>query len=215
MLADAQELHLDEAPRLAVCPGLAILLAALAFNLLGDGLRDALDPEDAAREAEPLLDVRDLSRALRHRRRHGARRRPVSLRRSTPGEVLGVVGESGCGKSVTALSILRPAARHRDRLPARALLRRRRPARRCPSRELRQVRGREISFVFQEPMTSLNPVFTVGRQIGEVLQHAPRPVAGAAARTGDRAARPRRASRRPSAASTSTRTSSPAACASA
>ena len=86
-----------------------------------------------------------------------------------PGEVLAMVGESGCGKSVTAMSLLRL-------LPASATVS---GAVRFEDRELlgtdmaslRRVRGREISFVFQEPMTSLNPVFTVGRQIGEVLRH--------------------------------------------
>jgi peptide/nickel transport system ATP-binding protein len=85
------------------------------------------------------------------------------------GEVLAMVGESGCGKSVTAMSLLRL-------LPAYATLS---GAVRFGDRDLltadeaslRNVRGREISFVFQEPMTSLNPVFTVGRQIGEVLRH--------------------------------------------
>jgi peptide/nickel transport system ATP-binding protein len=86
-----------------------------------------------------------------------------------PGEVLAMVGESGCGKSVTAMSLLRL-------LPASATLT---GAVRFEDRDLltadlpslRRVRGREISFVFQEPMTSLNPVFTVGTQIGEVLRH--------------------------------------------
>jgi peptide/nickel transport system ATP-binding protein len=85
------------------------------------------------------------------------------------GEVLAMVGESGCGKSVTAMSMLKL-------LPAYAKLS---GAVRFEDRDLltadedslRGVRGREISFVFQEPMTSLNPVFTVGRQVGEVLRH--------------------------------------------
>jgi peptide/nickel transport system ATP-binding protein len=85
------------------------------------------------------------------------------------GEVLAMVGESGCGKSVTAMSLLRllpPSATLSGavRFEDRDLL-----AADMPS--LRKVRGREISFIFQEPMTSLNPVFTVGRQIGEVLRH--------------------------------------------
>jgi peptide/nickel transport system ATP-binding protein len=85
------------------------------------------------------------------------------------GEVLAMVGESGCGKSVTAMSLLRL-------LPASATLS---GAVRFEDRDLlaidleslRSVRGREISFIFQEPMTSLNPVFTVGTQIAEVLRH--------------------------------------------
>jgi peptide/nickel transport system ATP-binding protein len=83
-------------------------------------------------------------------------------------EVLGIVGESGCGKSVTAMSILGllPSSaevtghiRFRDR-DLLALSR----------AQLQSIRGREIAMVFQEPMTSLNPVFTVGRQIGEVIE---------------------------------------------
>jgi peptide/nickel transport system ATP-binding protein len=84
-------------------------------------------------------------------------------------EVLAVVGESGCGKTVTAMSLLRllPASAQVSgtaRFEGRDLLS-------ADDASLRKVRGREISFVFQEPMTSLNPVFTVGRQIGEVLRH--------------------------------------------
>jgi len=85
------------------------------------------------------------------------------------GETVALVGESGCGKSVTALSILRlvpePAGRivgGHVRFQGRDLLA-------LSAAEMRQVRGREISMVFQEPMTSLNPVFTCGEQIAEVL----------------------------------------------
>jgi peptide/nickel transport system ATP-binding protein len=84
------------------------------------------------------------------------------------GEVLGIVGESGCGKSVTCMSLVRllpetATVSGRVVFDGRDLLA-------LPPRRLRQVRGREISYVFQEPMTSLNPVFTVGHQIGEVLR---------------------------------------------
>jgi peptide/nickel transport system ATP-binding protein len=83
------------------------------------------------------------------------------------GEVLGVVGESGCGKTVSAMSLVRLLPRHAAisgsaRLAGVDLLE-------LPEKELRKVRGRELAFVFQEPMTSLNPVYTVGRQIREVL----------------------------------------------
>jgi peptide/nickel transport system ATP-binding protein len=85
------------------------------------------------------------------------------------GEVLGLVGESGSGKSVTALSILRlvpdPPGRIVDgeiRFKGRDLLK-------LSWEEIRDVRGRDISMVFQEPMTSLNPVFTIGMQVMEVI----------------------------------------------
>lgn len=85
-----------------------------------------------------------------------------------PGEVLAVVGESGCGKSVTAMALsgLLPASATVTgsvRLGGTELVGAAEPA-------LRAVRGAELAYVFQEPMTSLNPVFTVGRQIGEVLR---------------------------------------------
>jgi peptide/nickel transport system ATP-binding protein len=85
------------------------------------------------------------------------------------GETLAVVGESGCGKSVTAMSILRlvpePPARIAGsvRFQGRELLR-------LSEGEMRKIRGNEISMIFQEPMSSLNPVLTVGRQIGETLK---------------------------------------------
>ncbi|MGJ7543700.1 ABC transporter ATP-binding protein [Variovorax sp. LT1R16] len=85
------------------------------------------------------------------------------------GQTLGVVGESGCGKSVTALSILRllptPPARISGavRLRGTDLLQ-------LGEREMRKIRGNRISMIFQEPMTSLNPVLTIGRQIAETVQ---------------------------------------------
>jgi oligopeptide/dipeptide ABC transporter ATP-binding protein len=84
------------------------------------------------------------------------------------GETLGVVGESGCGKSVTALSVigLVPAP---GRVTSGAVEFEGRDLLRLGERELRAVRGRRIGFVFQEPMTALNPVFTVGDQIAETL----------------------------------------------
>ena len=89
------------------------------------------------------------------------------------GSVLGVVGESGCGKSMTALSVLRLLPPAAQVLGGEILFNGENLLARTDS-QMEAVRGRDISMVFQEPMTSLNPVHTVGRQIGEVLRiHRP------------------------------------------
>ncbi len=118
-------------------------------------------PYDGAMAA--LLEIRDL------RVRFGEAEvvRGVSLTLE-PGEALGLVGESGSGKSVTSLAILgllSPVARIQGsiRWQGRELVG-------LANRELRLLRGREIAMIFQEPMTALNPVMTVGRQITEAIQ---------------------------------------------
>jgi peptide/nickel transport system ATP-binding protein len=85
------------------------------------------------------------------------------------GEVLAIVGESGCGKSVTSLSIMRLIASPPGRTVRGRVLFEGRDLLRLPEPEMRKVRGNAISMIFQEPMTSLNPVLTVGHQIAESL----------------------------------------------
>ena len=86
-----------------------------------------------------------------------------------PGETVAVVGESGCGKSVTSMSILRLVQTPPGRMAGRIMFQGR-DLLRLPEAEMRKLRGNDISMIFQEPMTSLNPVLTVGRQIGETLR---------------------------------------------
>ena len=115
----------------------------------------------------PLLEVTDLS--VRFETDDGPVRAVDGLSFTlAPGEVLAIVGESGCGKTATALSLVRllpPAAVIGGRVVFDGL-----DLLALPAGRLRQVRGRQIAFVFQEPATALNPVLTVGRQIGEVLR---------------------------------------------
>ncbi|MFL5930534.1 MAG: ABC transporter ATP-binding protein [Gaiellaceae bacterium] len=116
---------------------------------------------------EPLLEVEGLSVRFETDEGtvHAVDRMSLSL---APEQVLGVVGESGCGKSVTAmsmLSLLPQTARVSGSVRFRGT-----ELIGASKAQLRQIRGREISFVFQEPMTSLNPVLRIGHQIGEVLR---------------------------------------------
>lgn len=117
---------------------------------------------------EPLLSVRDLRVEFRTRNTtvHAVNGISYDLR---PGDTLGIVGESGCGKSVSSLAVLgilpKPAGRVAGgsvRFAGRDLLT-------MSDRDLRGIRGNDIAMVFQDPMTSLNPVLTVGRQITESL----------------------------------------------
>ena len=97
------------------------------------------------------------------------------------GEKLALVGESGSGKTVTALSLLRLV--HNARITGRADFAGR-DLLGLPERELLGVRGREIAMIFQEPMTALNPLYTVGNQIAEVLQLKQGAVAARSASSG-------------------------------
>jgi oligopeptide/dipeptide ABC transporter ATP-binding protein len=86
------------------------------------------------------------------------------------GETVGVVGESGCGKSVTALSILRLIPNPPGRIVAGEILFEGTNLLDLTPSEMRRIRGNDISMIFQEPMTSLNPVFTIGNQIAEAVR---------------------------------------------
>jgi len=192
MVGDARG-YLDLAWWVLAFPGGAIALTVLAFNFLGDGLRDAFDPytrqigglstsggrrsrpsasaelPERRRDAEPVLSIRDLVTEFRV---------PAGTIRAVdgvsldiyPGEVLGLVGESGSGKSVTALSVLGLLPRRVGRIVSGSVRLRGTDLTRSSARALRAVRGDEVGIVFQDPLTSLNPVMTIGAQLVEAIR---------------------------------------------
>ncbi|MEV0893108.1 dipeptide ABC transporter ATP-binding protein [Promicromonospora sp. NPDC050262] len=186
MLQESQQ-FLGVADHLAIVPGVAIAVAVLGFNLLGDGLRDVLDPrlastgpaaehvavdagtgvrhEPDGTAAEPALDLRGLTVRTQSGR---ALLSDLSLRVAA-GERVGLIGESGSGKTMTALAALGllpdgvSATGHVGLAGVDGNLLDR------GERALARLRGREISMVFQEPMTALNPLMRVGRQVAEAM----------------------------------------------
>jgi oligopeptide/dipeptide ABC transporter ATP-binding protein len=118
--------------------------------------------------AEALLSVEDLEVRFRTARGVVHAVNGISFDIS-PGETLGIVGESGCGKSVTSLAVLGILARNGRVTGGRAMFGGR-DLLQLDDAELRAIRGREIAMIFQDPMTSLNPVLTIGRQIREALE---------------------------------------------
>jgi len=118
----------------------------------------------------PLLSVRNLTTTFSTARGPARAVDDVSFELE-PGETLGLVGESGCGKTVTALSILRLVPEPPGRIDPRSRVDYRGDqVLTLPPAALRHIRGGEIAMVFQEPMTSLNPVLTVGSQIAETVR---------------------------------------------
>ncbi len=190
---------MEQAPLLLLWPCIALSLTILAMNLLCDALRDAVDPRGGARRLRPLdrvlpgllpgaasgpepaaepggeavLEVRGLTVEIATPRGPIRPVRDVWLSVGA-GETLAIVGESGSGKSVTATAIMgllppvaRVAAGHAW-LDGRDLLT-------LPEPALRRLRGGRMAMVFQDPMSSLNPVLRVGEQLGEAIRaHARR-----------------------------------------
>ena len=193
MLGDGRNL-LEVAPHVATIPGIAILLIAVGVNLLGDGVRDILDPrlksgglarirpatETAPRaerlsrlppegqEPGALLQLRGLDTRFRVGRAvwHAVSGVDMVVR---PGEAIGIVGESGSGKTVTALSILGLVASPPGRIDGGEVLFNGEDLLGLPAGRLRAIRGDRIAYVFQDPLTTLNPVQPVGAQVAEAI----------------------------------------------
>jgi oligopeptide/dipeptide ABC transporter ATP-binding protein len=120
-------------------------------------------------EAQPLLSIENLKTYFYVRDRVAKAVNDVSLA-IQPGETLGLVGESGCGKSVTAHSIIQLIPDPPGKIVDGRILFDGQDLLALSETDMRKIRGNRISMIFQEPMTSLNPVFTVGDQVGEVLR---------------------------------------------
>ena len=116
---------------------------------------------------QPLLSIKDLVTVFPGEEKPLAAVDRVNLVLNK-GEILGLVGESGCGKTITALSVLRLVPPP-GRIASGQVVFKGEDLSKVSRERLRQIRGAEISMVFQEPMTSLNPVFTIGRQLTELL----------------------------------------------
>ena len=185
MLGDGRKL-ITTAPHVATIPGLLILLVVIGVNLLGDGLRDVLDPrlksgaggsaqaavaaKPPAEKAEPvqeaLLQASHLSTYFFVGDQTYKAVDDVSFT-VAPGEALGIIGESGSGKSVTALSIMGLIPSPPGRIVSGSIHFRGEDMVTAPLPKLQAIRGNRIAYIFQDPMTSLNPLIPVGEQVAE------------------------------------------------
>ncbi|MBV6756255.1 dipeptide/oligopeptide/nickel ABC transporter permease/ATP-binding protein [Rhodococcus opacus] len=190
MLADAQS-SIRQNFFLVIPPGLAIFLTVLAINQVGDGLRDLFareikqgslglnnvhrkegDPTTSQLEETGSANVLEVSDLTVSFPQPGAGTVEVVQNVSLTlgrGEILGLVGESGSGKSVTAMSML-GLVPYPGRIEATSITLDRREISGLSFNELRTIRGGEIGVVFQDPLASLNPAYTVGDQVSEVLR---------------------------------------------
>ena len=116
-----------------------------------------------------LLEVRNLKTGFRTDDGHFLAVDDVSFKVEA-GKTIGIVGESGCGKSVTSLSIMRLIPNPPGKIEGGEILFNGKNLLQLSDEEMRKIRGNDIAMIFQEPMTSLNPVFTIGNQIGEAIE---------------------------------------------
>jgi len=131
--------------------------------------KDDMEPAIKKQSAGPLLEIKDL--VTEFRTEEGILRAVDGVSVGVPrGGKIGLIGESGCGKSVTALSVLRLIPEPPGRIAGGSITFDGIDLLALPMKRMRRVRGNRISMIFQEPMSSLNPVFTVGDQISEVIR---------------------------------------------
>ena len=187
MLGEARS-ALISYPHTSVVPGIMIFLIVMSINLLGDGVRDALDPRLrsgalsrprattlAARQADipsptdDLLAIQDLHTQFHVGKRIYRAVGGVDLA-VQPGECLGLIGESGSGKSVTALSIMGLVASPPGVITGGAVRFRGQDLIGAPYETLRQMRGNKVAYIFQDPLSTLHPLYRIGHQLAEAMQ---------------------------------------------
>ncbi len=188
MLGEARSALITN-PHTSIVPGTMILIIVMAINLLGDGIRDALDPrlksgalsrpmaatqverrENApAAQTGALLEIADLRTEFRVRSRVYKAVGGVDLH-VEQGECLGIIGESGSGKSVTALSVMGLVASPPGVITGGAVHFDGTDLIGAPYRQLRSLRGRRVAYIFQDPLATLHPLYRVGDQLVEAIQ---------------------------------------------
>ncbi len=187
MLGEARSAMISH-PHTSVVPGIMIFLIVMSINLLGDGIRDALDPRlrsgalsrprattlvertgDVPEATDDLLAIQDLETQFHVNKRIYRAVGGVSLS-VKPGECLGVIGESGSGKSVTALSVMGLVASPPGVITAGAVRFRGEDLIDAPYESLRQKRGDRVAYIFQDPLSTLHPLYRVGQQLAEAIQ---------------------------------------------
>jgi peptide/nickel transport system permease protein len=194
MLGEGRNL-IQVAPHVATIPGLVILLLAIGINLVGDGLRDVLDPKlksgGLARVHARTAAAASAERQKRLAPAGEKARLPLAVRELEthfvigpqnylavngvsfavrPGEAVGIVGESGSGKTVTALSIAGLVATPPGHIVGGEILYHGEDLIGTSLRRLQEIRGNRIAYVFQDPQTTLNPLMMVGEQIAESVR---------------------------------------------
>ncbi len=190
MLGEARSAMIT-APHTSIVPGVMILLIVMSINLLGDGVRDALDPRlrsgaltrplpatQVARKSVPevpakpgLLEIDALETQFHVGKRVYRAVGGVSLELK-PGECLGLIGESGSGKSVTALSVMGLVASPPGVITGGAVRLEGRDLVGAKYERLRSLRGDKVAYIFQDPLSTLHPLYRVGDQLAEaILSH--------------------------------------------
>lgn len=187
MLGEARSALITN-PHTSFVPGIMIFCIVIGINLFGDGVRDALDPrlkkgslirplpqtiyEGGDTQPQPstkLLSVQNLSTQFHVNQDVYQSSNDVSFE-IQEGECLGLIGESGSGKSVTALSVTSLVASPPGVIKKGSVNYKNQNLLTLPYEELRSIRGNKISYIFQDPLTTLHPLHTIGDQLLEALQ---------------------------------------------